>query len=79
MHRNSQSPVQVPSATGKDRTKVAYTISEAVKATGLSRSFLYEAMRRGELVARKAGSRTVIAGADLERYIAQLPTVSAAG
>ena len=50
------------------------TIPDAVRATGISRSSLYEAMKRGDLTARKSGRRTLIPFADLEAYLASLPT-----
>ena len=53
---------------------IAVTILDAVKATGMSRSALYEALKRGDLPARKAGRRTLIAFADLEAYLAALPS-----
>ena len=53
---------------------IALTVPQAVQASGLSRSGLYEALRRGDLVARKAGRRTLIPFADLEAYLASLPT-----
>lgn len=56
---------------------IAVTIPDAVKATGMSRSALYEAMKRGDLIARKAGRRTLISFADLEVYLASLPTYQA--
>lgn len=56
---------------------IAVTIPEAVKATGMSRSALYEAMKRGDLTARKAGRRTLISFSDLEAYLASLPTYQA--
>lgn len=56
---------------------IALTVPEAVKASGLSRSALYEAMRRGDVAARKAGRRTLIPFEDLEAYIASLPTYRA--
>lgn len=49
-------------------------VPEAVRLSGIPRSSLYEAMRRGELVARKAGRRTLICLTDLEAYLASLPT-----
>lgn len=52
---------------------IAVTIAEAVKASGMSRTSIYEALKRGDLTARKAGRRTLIAFADLERYLASLP------
>ena len=56
---------------------IAVTIPDAVKATGMSRSALYEAMRRKEIVAIKAGRRTLIRFSDLEAYLASLPTYQA--
>lgn len=57
-------------------TPIAVTIPEAVRLSGCSRSALYEAMKRG-LPARKAGRRTLIMVADLEAYLAGLPTYRA--
>lgn len=58
-------------------TKAYGTVPEAVHYSGLSRSAIYEAMKRGDLTARKAGRRTLIAFADLEAYLADLPTFQA--
>ena len=55
-------------------TPIAVTIPDAVKISGMSRSALYEALKRGDLTARKAGRRTLISFADLEAYLASLPT-----
>lgn len=55
---------------------IALTVQDAVKVSGLSRSRIYEAMRGG-LPARKAGRRTLILAADLEAYLASLPTYQA--
>ncbi|WP_457094605.1 helix-turn-helix domain-containing protein [Microvirga sp. P5_D2] len=53
--------------------KNAFSISELAKAGPLGRSKLYEAIRDGALVARKAGRRTIILKADFERFLASLP------
>lgn len=58
-------------------TKAYGTVPEAVEYSGLSRSRLYEAMRAGELTAKKAGRRTLIPFAELEAYLASLPTFQA--
>jgi len=58
-------------------TKAYGTMPEAVEYSGLSRSALYVALKRGDLVARKAGRRTLISFADLEAYLASLPTYQA--
>ena len=56
---------------------IAVTIPDAVKATGMSRTSIYEALKRGDLTARKAGRRTLISFADLEAYLANLPAYQA--
>lgn len=56
------------------QTPIAVTIPDAVKATGMSRSAIYAAMKRGDLSARKAGRRTLISFSDLEAFLASLPT-----
>ena len=49
-------------------------VKQAVEASGLTRSHLYEAMKEGKLTARKAGRRTIIMADDLRRYVENLPT-----
>ena len=56
---------------------IAMTVPDAVKASGLSRSALYLALKQGNLTARKAGRRTLIGRAELETYLASLPTFQA--
>lgn len=58
-------------------TKAYGTMPEAITFSGMSRSALYEALKRGDLTARKAGRRTLISFADLEAYLASLPTYQA--
>jgi excisionase family DNA binding protein len=52
---------------------IAVTIPDAVKASGISRTSIYEALKRGKLTARKCGRRTLISFADLQAYLASLP------
>lgn len=49
--------------------KLAYRIDEAVKASGLGRSFLYEQIAGGALKSFKVGGRRLIAHADLEAFL----------
>ena len=58
-------------------TPIAVTIPDAVKLSGCSRTALYEALKRGDLSARKAGRRTLISFADLQAYLASLPAYQA--
>lgn len=55
------------------QSKIAYTVREAVQASGLSRSSLYVAIGRGALRVRKCGARTVILDSDLRRFLRSLP------
>ena len=59
------------------QSPIAVTIPDAVKATGMSRTSIYEALKRGDLTARKSGRRTLIWFSDLETYLASLPTYQA--
>ena len=56
---------------------LAVSIPDAVKITGWSRSAIYDALRRDELKAKKAGRRTLILYSDLEDFMANLPTYQA--
>ena len=58
-------------------TPLALTMPDAVRLSGCSRSALYLALKRGDLMARKAGRRTLISFADLEAYLANLPEYKA--
>jgi hypothetical protein len=57
---------------------IAYTIDSAVRATGISRARIYEAIGAGLITARKNGTRTIIERDELIRYIRALPTLGAA-
>jgi excisionase family DNA binding protein len=54
--------------------KIAYRIDEAVKASGLGRTFLYERMATGELKSVKLGGRRLILHADLMAFLTQTST-----
>jgi excisionase family DNA binding protein len=45
--------------------KLAYTIAEAVAASGLGRTTIYELIKQGELPRVKVGGRTLIRAQDL--------------
>ncbi|CAM3239035.1 helix-turn-helix domain-containing protein [Asticcacaulis taihuensis] len=49
--------------------KISYRIDEAVKASGLGRSFLYEKMAEGALRSVKVGGRRLILRRDLLAFI----------
>ena len=49
--------------------KIAFTMKEAVAATGISRTMLYALIKAGELAPVKMGTRTLIRHNDLEALI----------
>lgn len=51
----------------------ALTVEEACAASGLGTTYLYKAMAKGDLRARKAGRRTIIMRDDLRSFLAALP------
>ena len=55
--------------------KLAYSIKEACDALSVGRTHLYKLISRGEIAARKMGTRTVILTDDLKAYLAALPSV----
>lgn len=57
--------------------KPAFSIDELAKAGPLGRSKLYEAIKAGDLIARKAGRRTVVLKADYDRFLNSLPVANA--
>lgn len=58
------------------KDKLAYTIPEAVEASGRSRTSIYASIKNGTLVARKHGGRTIILTGDLHRWLEALPKLT---
>jgi hypothetical protein len=52
----------------------AYRIADVCKATGLGRTSVYEAIRSGELTARRWHRCTIVLAEDLEAFLRNLPT-----
>lgn len=64
---DEKGPVQFPS--------FAYTIEELMQVAALGRTYIYEAIQSGDLVARKAGRRTIVLHADYEAFLSKLPAI----
>jgi hypothetical protein len=56
-----------------EHEKLAYSLREAEKATGLSRGLLTSAIHRGDLCARKLGRRTILVGTEFREFLHNLP------
>lgn len=52
---------------------IALTIPKSVEVSNFSRTYIYEALKRGDLKARKAGRRTLIEFDSLKTLMASLP------
>jgi excisionase family DNA binding protein len=68
------SSILAPSATSRPRPypaaeRLAYSVDEASRLTGLSRDLLYDEMRRGNLAFIKVGRRRVITRQHLEQFL----------
>jgi excisionase family DNA binding protein len=57
--------------TGKDPHggRLAYSVDEAARLTGLSRDLLYDEMRRGNLAYLKVGRRRLITRQHLQQFL----------
>ena len=55
------------------REKASRSVKSASDYSGFSRTALYEANRKGELIFRKNGSRTIILDEDLHSFLRNLP------
>jgi len=49
--------------------RLAYSVDEAARLTGLSRDLLYDEMRRGNLAYVKVGRRRLITRRHLEQFL----------
>ena len=78
----SETPQAAPSTadslSASGGAPLAYSIDRFCKRSGLGRSFVYAAIKAGELQARKAGRRTLILHDEGERYLRSLPSIRTA-
>jgi excisionase family DNA binding protein len=55
--------------TSSPSERLAYSVDEAARLTGLSRDLLYDEMRRGNLMYLKIGRRRLITRQHLEQFL----------
>ena len=72
--RHASEPPPDPAAA-----RLAYSVDEAARLTGLSRDLLYDQMRIGNLAYRKVGRRRVITRQHLEQFLAITPSTGRPG
>lgn len=60
-------------------TRLAYSVADAVAASGIGRTTLYSLMASGQLAFVKLGNRTLIRRADLEELLERNVTRPQAG
>lgn len=53
----------------------AYSIRQVRELTGFCNEKVYQHIRKGELLARKSGRRTLVLAADLDSFLESLPAL----
>jgi excisionase family DNA binding protein len=71
--QTTDSPPPAP-APSQPAGRLAYSIGEAARLTGLSRDLLYDQMRRGNLTYIKVGRRRLITHHHLRQFLGDTPT-----
>lgn len=67
-------PEAVTSEPAPPAERLAYSVDEAARLTGLSRDLLYDEMRRGHLDYIKVGRRRLITRQHLEEFLDITPS-----
>jgi len=57
-------------------TPLAYSIAEACAVARAGRTSIYQAIKSGQLIARKRGRLTIILPDDLRRWLEKLPAAT---
>ena len=71
---SSPSPPEADKPEPGPAERLAYSIDEAARLTGLSRDLLYDQMRRGNLTYIKVGRRRLITRQHLYQFLGDAPT-----
>jgi excisionase family DNA binding protein len=57
---------------------LAYSVVDAAKLLGTSRSAIYLELKAGRMTGRKSGRRTLIPRAEIDRWLSSLPVMGVA-
>ena len=66
---NPETPQAMAAEPGLPAERLAYSVDEAARLTGLSRDLLYDQMRRGNLPYLKIGRRRIITRQHLRQFL----------
>ena len=55
--------------------QVAYSVSEVLKAVGISRTTFYALAKSGQITVRKVGTRSFVLAKDLDAWLGSLPVL----
>lgn len=55
--------------------QVAYSVSEVLKAVGISRTTFYALAKSGQIKVRKVGTRSFVLAKDLDAWLGSLPVL----
>jgi excisionase family DNA binding protein len=69
MTRSLAPPETSQPDTSQAAERLAYSVDEVARLTGLSRDLLYDEMRRGNLSYKKIGRRRVITRQHLQEFL----------
>ena len=59
----------------EQNTPQAFTLRQFCAAYAVGRTFTYREIKRGQLIARKAGNRTLIMRVDADAWASKLPNM----
>jgi excisionase family DNA binding protein len=72
-HAAGSQAVQRAASARRSVLRLSFRPEQAAESTGFSRTRIFQAIREGELSARKDGKATVIEVAELQRWLRTLP------
>lgn len=62
-------PTSTPGAVAPVEDRLVFTVEEAAQLLGISRSFAYEAVQRGDIPSMRIGKRILVPKTALERFL----------